>query len=578
MKNKLLEIARRTRIVDAAVLEDFFSKGMAEHAESAGSEGHAAEELTIDAALLKSGLFTEDQILRLFGEFLGIPFLEQIDPARIPPEFVSAVPSNYAHHHSVVAVRLNGNDSMTVATASPLSFYSLDNVAKLVGRPVAAALATKATINSAINAAYEQRTTVLEDVAGDVDANSIEGLIGDVTSSEDLLDVVNRPPVIRLVNDILFKALQLRASDVHIHPHDQKILVRYRIDGLMYDMLTLDSRVLPVVISRIKVMAGMDIAERRMPQDGRCSVRIGPREVDLRVSTVPTAYGERSVLRLLDKSTGIYSLEKLGLGHHDFERIDGLLGRPHGVFFVTGPTGSGKTTTLYSFLRRINAIEKNIMTVEDPIEYQLDGTSQIQVAAKKGMTFITALRHILRQDPDVIMVGEVRDEETARMVIQSSLTGHLVFSTLHTNDAAGAITRMLDLGVEPYLVASSVAGVLAQRLVRRLCNDCKEKIEATSGGLLNLGLEFAGFKHVYRSRGCDKCFQTGYFGRTGIYELMVVDDNVKECIYQRQSAGAIKKAAIEAGMTTLRMDGLRKAEEGITSLEEVLRVAQSDDV
>ena len=300
MKNKLLEIARKTNIVDAAVLEGFFTKGMAEQVEGSDSEGHAAVKVTVDAALLKSGLFTEDQILRLFGKFLGIPFLEAIDPAKIPPEFVSVVPSNYAHHHSVIAVVLNGNESMTVATATPLSFYSLDNVAKLVGKPVSPALATKATINSAINAAYEQRTTVLEDVADDVDANSIEGLIGDVTSSEDLLDVVNRPPVIRLVNDILFKALQLRASDVHIHPHDQKILVRYRIDGLMYDMLTLDSRILPVVVSRIKVMAGMDIAERRMPQDGRCSVRIGPREVDLRVSTV-----DRKSTRLNSSHTDI---------------------------------------------------------------------------------------------------------------------------------------------------------------------------------------------------------------------------------------------------------------------------------
>jgi len=447
MKENLLKTARDTGIVDAVKLEKFLAK---HQQDTSGSDAHDG----IDTALLNSGIFTEDQVLRLFGELLGIPFVEHIRPEEVPSAFVNTIPANYAQHHSLVAVSANGS-SMTVAACQPFNLYPLDNIAKLTGYAVKPALATKAAINSAINAAYEQRATVLEDVAGEVDASNIEGIISDVSSSEDLLDVVNRPPVIRLVNDILFKALQMRASDVHIHPFEQKILIRYRIDGLLYDMLTLDYRLLPVIISRIKVMSGMDIAERRMPQDGRCSVRIGPREVDLRVSVVPTAYGERSVLRLLDKSTGIYSLTELGMADRDFERIDNLLQRPHGVFFVTGPTGSGKTTTLYSFLQRINATEKNIITIEDPIEYQLEGISQIQVASKKGMTFVTALRHVLRQDPDVIMVGEVRDIETARMVIQSSLTGHLVFSTLHTNDAAGAVTRMVDLGVEPYLVKNA---------------------------------------------------------------------------------------------------------------------------
>jgi len=366
---------------------------------------------------------------------------------------------------------------------------------------------------------------------------------------------------------------------VHIHPYEQKILVRYRIDGLMYDMLTLDFRILPVIISRIKVMAGMDIAERRMPQDGRCSVKIGPREIDLRVSTVPTAHGERSVLRLLDKSTGVYSLDGLGMHENDLQRVDTMLQRNHGVFFVTGPTGSGKTTTLYGFLKRIDATEKNVITIEDPIEYQLDGISQIEVASRKGMTFVTALRHVLRQDPDVIMVGEVRDEETARMVIQSSLTGHLVFSTLHTNDAASAITRILDLGIEPYLVASSVIAVLAQRLVRVLCPHCKECVPADSEKISQLGLTFSGFERIYQAHGCDKCFNTGYLQRTGIYELMTVDDNIRQCIYQQKTANLIKKVALEStGMSTLRMDGLQKVEQGITSLEEVLRVAHTEDI
>jgi general secretion pathway protein E len=345
----------------------------------------------------------------------------------------------------------------------------------------------------------------------------------------------------------------------------------------LYDTLTLNRNVLSLVISRIKVMAGMDIAERRMPQDGRTSVRIGQREIDLRVSTVPTSYGERAVLRILDKSTGLLTLEELGLWKEDKEAFDRMINRTHGVIFVTGPTGSGKSTTLYACLNRINAVEKNVMTVEDPIEYQLEGISQMQVSAKKGMTFVNALRHILRQDPDVIMVGEVRDRETAAMAIQSSLTGHLVFSTLHTNDAAGAVSRLLDFGVEPYLVSSSLICVLAQRLVRRICPDCKQPYVPTHHELRELGLENLSEGATFSiGKGCAKCFETGYRGRTGIYELMVINGDIQEMIYRCETAGAIKKKALEAGMQTLRMDGARKALAGITTIPEVLRVTQSD--
>jgi len=564
MKEKLLEIAQQTKLVPADQLQTFLAD-------------HDGGEQRLDLALVDSNLFQEDNVLKLFAEYLDIPFLEQIKSQEVPAEFVAAVPSNYAQRHSLLAVEIE-DSVMTIATSSPLSLYALDNVGKMVDCTIKPALASRSVIKAAINAAYEHRVTVLEEVADEVDSQNIEGLLSEVASSEDLLDVVNRPPVIRLVNDMLFRALQLRASDVHIHPHEQKVLCRYRIDGIMYDMLTLDYRTLPLIVSRVKVMAGMDIAERRMPQDGRCSVKIGPREIDLRISTVPTSSGERTVLRLLDKSSGLYELKELGMDEKELKRIDGILHRPHGVFFVTGPTGSGKTTTLYSFLQRIDATEKNIITIEDPIEYQLDGISQIQVASKKGMTFITSLRHVLRQDPDVIMVGEVRDEETARMVIQSSLTGHLVFSTLHTNDSAGAITRMLDLGVEPFLVASSVCGVLAQRLVRKLCPDCKECIPADSHQMRELGMGLVALERVYRSKGCEKCFNTGYRGRTGIYEFMIINDDIRQCIYKQQTANEIKKTALEGGLTTLRMDGIQKVERGITSLEEVIRVAQADEI
>ena len=468
-------------------------------------------------------------------------------------------------------------DELTVVLSRPLDTNALDNVSKMTGMPVIAAVATRAAITAAIDVAYEQRTTVIEEVAEELDSQNLDKLVDEVATSDDLLDVVNRPPVIRLVNDILFRALQLRASDIHVHPYENKIQIRYRIDGILYDTLSLNRNVLPLIVSRIKVMAGMDIAERRMPQDGRCSVRLGQREVDLRISTVPTSYGERSVLRLLDKSTGLLTLDELGLWEDDLKKFDSLLNRSHGVIFVTGPTGSGKTTTLYACLNRINSAEKNVMTVEDPIEYQLEGISQMQVASKKGVTFVNALRHVLRQDPDVIMVGEVRDIETARMVIQSSLTGHLVFSTVHTNDSASTVSRLLDLGVEPYLASSSLIAIMAQRLVRKVCPDCKEEYHPTEHELRELGLGENGSGHkFYVGAGCDKCFQTGYHGRTGIYELMPVNEGIQDLIYKRESAGTIKRAALNAGLQTLRMDGARKVLAGITTIAEVLRVTQAD--
>jgi len=432
----------------------------------------------IDEALLGCPYFTEDTVLRLFAEALGWEYLVEIPANSVPAEFIESVPATYAQHHFLIGIRPEGgNGELTIVLSKPLDANALDNVSKMTGLPVRAAISTRTTITAVIDVAYEQRSTVIEEVAEELDQQNLDQLVDEVSASDDLLDVVNRPPVIRLVNDILFRALQLRASDIHVHPYETKVQIRYRIDGILYDVLSLNRNVLPLVVSRIKVMAGMDIAERRLPQDGRCSVRLGQREVDLRISTVPTSYGERSVLRLLDKSKGLFTLNELGMWGDDLERFDSLLHHSHGVIFVTGPTGSGKSTTLYASLNRLNSSEKNVLTIEDPIEYQLAGISQIQVASKKGMTFATSLRHVLRQDPDVIMVGEVRDIETARMAIQSSLTGHLVFSTLHTNDSAGAISRLLDLGVEPYLVSSSLIAILAQRLVRTVCPNCKEPTE-----------------------------------------------------------------------------------------------------
>ncbi|UCC22224.1 MAG: type II secretion system ATPase GspE [Planctomycetota bacterium] len=572
MKDLLVQTAKRTGLVDAEQLREFL--------ESNKENGR------LDEVLLRCPYFTEESVLKLFAAALGREFLDEIPAKAVPAEFIEAVPATYAQHHYLVGIKTDDEDNeLTVVLSKPLDSNALDNVSKMTGMPVKPAISTRTAIMAVIDVAYEQRTTVIEEVAEELDSQNLDQLIDEVATSDDLLDVVNRPPVIRLVNDILFRALQLRASDIHVHPYEAKIQIRYRIDGILYDVLSLNRNVLPLIISRIKVMAGMDIAERRMPQDGRCSVRLGQREVDLRISTVPTSYGERSVLRILDKSTGLFALDELGLWEEDLNKFDTLLNRSHGVIFVTGPTGSGKSTTLYACLNRINSAEKNVITIEDPIEYQLEGISQIQVASKKGMTFATSLRHVLRQDPDVIMVGEVRDIETARMAIQSSLTGHLVFSTLHTNDSAGAVSRLLDLGVEPYLVSSSLIAIMAQRLVRKVCPDCRQAYEPTERELRELGFTSAGAGvsgpgegngRFFVGAGCEKCFQTGYRGRTGVYELMLISEEIQDLIYRRESAGVVKKSALSGGLQTLRMDGARKVLAGITTIAEVLRVTQAD--
>ena len=567
MRDLLIHTAKKTGTVDPVALQDYL-------------EQNSSDPRRIDELILGCPSLTEEKVLMLFSEAMDVPYLSDIRSKDVPSDFINKVPANYAQNRYFIGIRPEKQDYVTLALGLPLDIDSVDNVSKLMGCSVRPAFASKTNITAAIDVAYEQKSSVMEEVAEELDAQNLDQLVDEVASSDDLLDVVNRPPVIRLVNDILFRALQLRASDIHIHPYETKIQIRYRIDGILYDVLSLNRNVLALIVSRIKVMAGMDIAERRMPQDGRTSVRLGQREIDLRVSTVPTSYGERSVLRILDKSSGIFNLEELGMWKDNLGHFDKLLKRSHGVVFVTGPTGSGKSTTLYASLSRIDSTQKNIMTIEDPIEYQLEGISQMQVATKKGMTFITALRHVLRQDPDVIMVGEVRDQETARMAIQSSLTGHLVFSTLHTNDSAGTISRLLDLGVEPYLVSSSVIAVLAQRLVRKICPDCKEAYKPSVHELRDLGVADSDANEAvfYHGKGCEKCFDTGYRGRLGIYELLLMTDEVRDMVYKQESAGLIKKHAIDSGMFTLRMDGARKVLAGQTTISEVLRVTQADTV
>jgi len=538
----------------------------------AGSHGRSLEQV-----LAEDGRFTEEQILKKLSDLLGLEYREALRGRDVPDEFKEAVPSMFARRHGLVGIGKD-NSTIVLATCAPLSVYAIEDVEKRLGMPVRLTVAPRSEVAGAIDTAYEDRMDVVDEIVEELDDAGMESLAHQLSASDDLLDVVNKPPVIRLVNSILFRALKMRASDIHVHPYENKLQIRYRVDGVLYDVFSPARSVQPLITSRIKVMAGMDIAERRMPQDGRCTVRIGDREVDLRVSIVPTSFGERVVLRLLDKTTGVYELDQLGLDAKLRADMLNLITMSHGIVFVTGPTGSGKTTTLYACLNRLNSSEKNVLTVEDPIEYQLTGISQIQVAAKKGLTFATTLRHVVRQDPDVIMVGEVRDLETARLAIQASLTGHLVFSTLHTNDAPGAVARLLDLGIEPYLVSSSLLAVLAQRLVRRICQNCKESYEPDPQIIeqLNISGLIKPGAPLWRGRGCDECLNTGYHGRTGIYELMMIDDDVRGQIQRHDSAAVMKASAVQRGMRTLRMDGALKAVAGETTLDEVLRVTQRD--
>jgi general secretion pathway protein E len=385
---------------------------------------------------------------------------------------------------------------------------------------------------------------------------------------------VEGPDVVRLVDEILTQALHARASDVHFEPTPEGVAVRFRVDGVLHPVMTYPPRALERLISRIKVMAKMDIAEKRLPQDGGATLVVGNKGIDLRISTVPSSYGERAVVRLLDPSTSIYGLEGLGMAQKLLVQMDELIENPHGVFFCTGPTGSGKTTTLYAALLRIDSSERNVITVEDPVEYQLPGISQLPVGKKKGMSFVSGLRSILRQDPDVIMVGEVRDRETADMVIRAAQTGHLVLSTLHTNDSAGAVARLMDLGVEPFLLASSLTAVLAQRLVRRVCEHCAEEYTPTPEEVKTLGLEYQEGLVFKRGAGCDRCLNTGFYGRIGLFELLRVDDPVRELIMGRADAWTIRRAALDGSMTALKADGVAKVLAGITTPREVRRVTQ----
>jgi general secretion pathway protein E len=536
--------------------------------------------VSLDQVLINRNLMAEGKALDFFGDFLGLDVRRSLEGVAVPGAFIQNVPVQFARTHGLVALSQE-NNLVKVATHRPLDVQPMDDLATMLDREVEAVLAPKQEIANLINRAYRHKADGVDEALVDIEEQDIVGLAEKVEESEDLLAVANKAPIIKLVNMLLFQALKLRASDIHLQPFADRLQVRMRVDGVLYDTESIPKKAQDAIISRVKVMGKMDIAERRLPQDGRASIRIGDGDVDVRISAIPIQSGERVVFRILDKTTKVYTLDQIGLAQNDEDTINRYIHYSHGIIFVTGPTGSGKTTTLYACLDEINAPALNILTIEDPVEYNLDGVSQVQVNNKKGLTFAAGLRSFLRQDPDVMMVGEVRDNETADIAIRAALTGHLVFSTVHTNDSASTVTRMLDIGVEPYLVSSSVLLVVAQRLVRTICPHCKELVEPDKKMRfqledLKLSLDQFPDNKLAVGKGCDECFHSGFAGRTAIYEVLPIDTVVQEQIVDKASASEIKRTAIERGLRTLRMDGVVKLLNHLTTPEEILRVTQLD--
>jgi len=516
-----------------------------------GSEGEAWD------VMLQLMALDEQQALRRLSECTGLAFVPEPKVESSASAFYETIPADVARQHLVGGMRSDGQ-VMTVASGRPLVPQVVSIIEDRLEMPVELVLSPRGAVASLINRGYEQRGDLVTEIIEEMplDQSAIESAAGSVSTGNDLLALARQTPVIRLVNMILFEALRRRASDVHIHPEETRLNIRYRIDGILHDAFSPPLSLAGAISSRLKVMTELDIANRHSPQDGQTNVRIGQKKVDIRLSVIPTIHGERIVLRLLDQTQTQLDLDTLGVSKKMQAQLMDLVDRPNGMMLVTGPTGSGKTTTLYACLGRIDRATRNVMTIEDPVEYRLEGISQMQVNAKRGVTFATGLRALLRQDPDVILVGEIRDRETAELAIQASLTGHLVLATLHTNDAPGAIPRLIDIGVAPYLVTSSLLGVLAQRLLRRICEAC--------GG--------SGRDPLTPGEPCEQCFGIGYKGRLAVYELMTVNDEIRRLTSQRADGVSIREAAIDSGFRTMREDAMEKVRAGLTDEAEVFRV------
>jgi type II secretion system protein E len=526
----------------------------------------------LQAVVVRLGLASEEQVLRYLADRLGLQYVRDVEHL-INPAVLLKVPSEFALRHQVLPLQQE-NGALVVATADPLNVSALDDLRLLVNCEIRPVLAPASEIAEAIQQSYMER------MFRDMDELQVDEVAADGLEVSDLQKMASETLVIKLVNLMLHQAIQDRASDVHIEPFENHTRIRFRIDGVLHDASAPPKRLHPAIVSRIKILADLNIAERRLPQDGRIRLRFSGRQIDMRVSTVPTLFGEAVVIRLLDKSVGLMELEDLGMPAATLAKFISVIRKPHGIILATGPTGSGKTTTLYAGLSRITSAERKVITIEDPVEYQLPGANQINVRPNIGLTFAAGLRHIVRQDPDIIMVGEIRDRETADIAIHAALTGHLVFSTLHTNDSAGALTRLLDMGIEPYLVASSVIAVLAQRLVRLICRDCAEPIMLDAEALAELGVEpeqRASFS-ARRGLGCDRCRSTGYLGRSAVVELLTINEDVRSQVLAKASASQIKQLAAAAGMQTLLADAREKVRQGKTTVEEVLRTCQRDEM
>lgn len=524
----------------------------------------------IGEILVSLGFLSEDDMLRALSVQFGLKYIKFFEfPKSIPKASYPTV--KFMKQYKFVPIGIEG-DVLKIAVSNPLDEYMLDALQNFSDLSLDICISSEKDIMEAIEQYFGSNvhmTSIMEGMREEEVSEEIE-LSEDV---HHLRDMAFEAPIVKLVNMLITRAVESRTSDIHIEPFENNVKIRYRIDGALTDIESLPKRIQPAVISRVKIMSRMNIAERRLPQDGRIKLRVSGRDIDLRVSTIPTIYGESVVMRILDRGSVLIILDHLGFPESVQQKYEKLIKTPYGMILVTGPTGSGKTTTLYASLNKINSVEKKIITVEDPIEYQIDGINQIQVKPQIGLSFANGLRHIVRQDPDVIMVGEIRDIETAEISIHSALTGHLVFSTLHTNDAPGAVTRLLDMGIEGFLVSSSLIGVLAQRLVRIICPVCKEPFKPQQEIVDELQL-LKGNEETYYGKGCDECRHTGYRGRTGIFEFMLIDSEMRQLILEKASADIIRKKAVADGMEVLRESGWEKVRQGITTIEEVLRVSQ----
>ena len=517
--------------------------------------------------LIGMGVGTEKDIALAIAKQLGFEFVD-LDDVVPDEQALLVLPEHLARRYQLIPLG-TVNGKLRLGMVDPLDVVAIDDVRRQTRQDIEPVVIAYDGFQRVLNQ-YPALDDAMKAMIQEIRTEATEEM-----GLDNLRKLVDEAPVVRLVNVIILQAVRQRASDIHIEPQETRVRVRYRIDGALYNVMTPPRHIHAAIISRIKIMADMDIAERRLPQDGRIQLKVENRDIDLRVSTIPTVFGEKVVMRILDKSQTVVGVEKIGLLAENRQRFESMITKPYGIILLTGPTGSGKTTTLYTILNKLNSTDSNIITIEDPVEYQMAGVNQVQVNPKAGLTFANGLRSFLRQDPDIIMVGEIRDEETARIAIHAALTGHLVLSTLHTNDAPGAVTRLVDMGIEPFLAASSLIGVIAQRLVRVLCDRCKQTYTPPAEVLQRLGaamLAADGQVPIYRPVGCEVCNKIGYKGRLGIFEIMVVDDPIKDLITKRASIAAIKAQAIKAGMWTLAEDGLEKVILGVTSPEEVLDV------